>query len=153
ELARPTDSGYLVRVPPGALARVGGGPRAMEVEGPREYETSRGNAIAMRLGRFRLEIAHGRAGQTLPRPTVAERVRDGATLQVVGAALLHAALFGVFAFYVPVLAGDDAAGLEGSDRLALMRHYLSASAERERDEADANRATGGSASADDPSGG
>jgi hypothetical protein len=153
ELARATDAGYLVRVPPGALARVGGGVRAMEVEGPREYETCRGDAIRMKLGNFHLEIAHGRAGRAVPRPTIAERVRDGATLQVAGAALLHTALIGVFAFHVPALAGEEAAGLDGRDKVALMRHYLSAAAEREKDESDADRATAGAAGEDATSGG
>jgi hypothetical protein len=153
ELARATATGYLVRVPPGALARVGDGPRAMEVEGPREYETSRGDAITMTIGSFRLEIAHGPAGKTLARPSLAERARDGATLQVVGAALLHSALFGIFAFYIPALAGEEASAIEGRDQLALMRHYLSASSERERDDADANQAAPAGASDDSPSGG
>jgi hypothetical protein len=125
----------------------------MEVEGPREYETSRGDAITMRLGSFRLEIAHGRAGKTVPHPTVGERLRDGATLQVVGAALLHTAFFGVFTFYVPSLTGEEASGLEGRDQIALMRHYLSASAERERDESAANQLTAGGATDERPSGG
>jgi hypothetical protein len=153
ELARATDKGYVVRVPPGALARVGGSRRAMEVEGPREYETSRGDAITMRVGTFRLEIGHGCAGRAVPRRTIGEGVRDGATLQVVGAALLHTALFGIFAFYVPALAGEETSGLDRSDKVALMRHYLSAAAERERDETDADRATAGGATDEASSGG
>jgi hypothetical protein len=153
ELARATRTGFMVRVPPRAVARLGSGSRVIEIEGPREYETSLGDALTMTIGRFRLEIAHGRAGRGIPARTLLERIEDSATLQVAGAALVHAALLGVVAFQVPGLAVEEPGGMERSDQVGLMRQYLRAAAERERDRADAPASELGGSSASDPGGG
>ena len=154
EVARATTIGYLVRVPAGVTARVGKSSRATEVVGPREWETSRGDAITMTLGSFCLEIVHGCAGRTVPPVTLADRARESATFQVAGAALLHGLLFTVFAYYAPSLVGeDDATAAERDDRIVLIRHYLGAAAERERERVEESDREQGALGEDAASGG
>jgi hypothetical protein len=132
EIARATTTGFLVNVPRGASARVGRPARAVYVEGPHDFETSRGDAITMTLGNFRIELLHGGAGKGVPQRTWLERVRDSATQEVAGAALFHAVLFGAIASYAPLLLGDDASSIDRADQIQLMQRYLAATAERER---------------------
>jgi hypothetical protein len=133
EIARGTETGFFVTVPRGASARVGRPSRAVYVEGPREFETSRGDAIEMTLGNFRLELLHGGAGKEVPNKTILERMRESATHEVAGAALFHAVLFGAVASYAPLLFGDDASSMDRGEQISLMRQYLNATAERERE--------------------
>jgi hypothetical protein len=153
EVVRTTAIGFVVQVPRGTVARVERGETDGDVAGPREWETSRGDRIEMAFGSFRLELVHGCAGRRVPRMSVGERLRQSATLQVVGAALLHTALFGAFAYYTPALFGEDDASAAGrSDQIWLMRQYLGAAAERERDRIDQPQVES-PPGASDPSGG
>ncbi len=154
EVVRSTASGFVVHIPGAIVARVERGATEGDVAGPRDWETSRGDRIEMAFGSFRLEIVHGRAGRRVPRMTLGDRLRQSATLQVAGAALLHTALFGAFAYYTPALIGDDDASASGrSDQIWLMRQYLGAAAERERDRIDQPSQAENAPGANDPSGG
>ena len=86
----------------------------------------------MSLGTFCLKLTHGAAGRQVPAASLGERIERSATLQIAGAALVHTALFGIFAYYTPALAGDDSA-TGRDDQIVMMREYLLSSAEREHD--------------------
>ena len=94
------------------------------------FTTLRGDGVTIELGQFRFELAHGVAGRAIPATALGERVKRSALGQIAGAALLHAAFFGVFAYNTPALASDDSASAR-EEQLVLMREYLTAAALRE----------------------
>jgi hypothetical protein len=152
EIATATEDGYMVRVPTGAEARVQSGAAWRRIEGPTSFATSRGDEVTMSLGTFCLQLVHGAAGRQVPAVSFAQRIERSATLQVAGAALLHTALFGIFAYYTPALAGDESStGRE--DQIVMMREYLLSSAEREQDRADEHRVDESGPAGGAPSGG
>ena len=123
EVATATEGGYLIRVPSGAEALVKNGAAWRRIEGPTSFETSRGDDVTMSLGTFCLKLTHGAAGRQVPAASLGERIERSATLQIAGAALVHTALFGIFAYYTPALAGDDSA-TGRDDQIVMMREYL-----------------------------
>jgi len=135
EIATATEAGYMVRVPAGAEARVRNGAASRQLEGPTSLATSRGDEVTMSLGNFCLELAHGAAGKQVPAASLLQRIERSAAVQVAGAALLHTALFGIFAYYTPALAGEETSA-GNADQIVLMREYLISAAEREHDQAD-----------------
>ncbi|HKQ68723.1 MAG TPA: AgmX/PglI C-terminal domain-containing protein [Polyangiaceae bacterium] len=126
-VASATADGFVVHLPARAFARVHRGNTTDTVEGPGEVVTSRGDTITMALGNFHLQMIHGHAARALPPTSMRERLRQGAGSQVLGAALLHAAFFGVFAYYTPALASEQSSSAR-EDQITLMRHYLQATA-------------------------
>ncbi len=152
EVATATDEGYMVHVPGGAEARVRNGVAVRRIEGPASLVTTRGDEITMQLGTFCLQLAHGAAGKQVPAASLAQRIERSATIQVAGAALVHTALFGIFAYYTPALAGDESS-VGGADQVVLMREYLISAAEREHDQADEKQHDEGAPGGGGPSGG
>lgn len=152
EIAVATDEGYVVRVPSGAEARMRNGAALRHVEGPTSFETTRGDEVTMSLGTFSLELVHGAAGRQVPAASLAQRIERSATVQVAGAALLHTALFGIFAYYTPALAGEESSS-GNADQVVVMREYLISAAEREHDQADEKEHDQGDPGGGGPSGG
>jgi hypothetical protein len=152
EIATATEDGYLVHVPAGAEARVRSGATSRVIEGPTSLVTLRGDQVKMTLGNFGLELVHGAAGKQVPAASLGQRIERSAFLQVAGAALMHAAFFGVFAYYTPALAAEESSS--GRDeQIVLMRQYLESSAVREPDRADEKQMDQGESGGGGPSGG
>jgi len=152
EVATATDAGYIVRVPSGAEALVKNDAAWRRIEGPTSFETTRGDDVTMSLGTFSLKLTHGAAGKQVPAASLGERIERSATLQIAGAALVHSALFGIFAYYTPALTGDDSA-TGRDDQIVMMREYLLSAAEREHDRVDEQVHDQGEQGSDGPSGG
>ncbi|HTA91473.1 MAG TPA: AgmX/PglI C-terminal domain-containing protein [Polyangiaceae bacterium] len=91
-----------------------------------------GTTVELTLGRLRFRVANVAAGQTTPRAGLKSAERSvlasfGVSFGVV------AALVASFAFWMPALGLTDDEELD-RDRLETMKQYLSAQAERNRDE-------------------
>jgi hypothetical protein len=152
EIATATEDGYMVRVPAGAEARVRNGAASRQLEGPTSLATSRGDEVTMSLGNFCLELAHGAAGKQVPAASLLQKIERSAAVQVAGAALLHTALFGIFAYYTPALAGEETSA-GNADQIVLMREYLISAAQREPDRAEEKEHDDGQPGSGGPSGG
>jgi len=152
EVATATEAGYVIRVPSGAEALVKNDAASRRIDGPTSFETARGDDVTMSLGTFCLKLTHGAAGRQVPAASLGERIERSATLQIAGAALVHTALFGIFAYYTPALAGDDSA-TGRDDQIVMMREYLLSSAEREHDRVDEKQNNDANPGGGEPSGG
>lgn len=91
-----------------------------------------GTVVELELGKLKFRIANVPAGKATPRAGI--RSADRSVLTAFGLSFAAAAaLIGSFAFWMPALGLTDDEGLD-ADRLVLMKQYLSAEAERNRDE-------------------
>jgi len=91
-----------------------------------------GTVVEVELGRLKFRVAHVPAGQTTPRAGL--KSAEGSVFAAFGLSFgIAAALIAAFAFWMPALDGSDSEDLD-RDRLVTMQQYLSAQAERNREE-------------------
>jgi hypothetical protein len=99
-----------------------------------------GTIVELELGRLRFRVANVAAGQVTPRAGLKSAERP--VLAAFGLSFgIVAALMAAFAFWMPALDGTDSEDLD-RDRLETMQQYLSAQAERNRDEKAENADSG-----------
>lgn len=98
-----------------------------------------GTVVELELGRLRFRVSNIPAGQATPR---AGLQRERPVLAAFGLSFgIVSALLAAFAFWIPALDGADSEDLD-RDRLEMMQQYLSAQAERNRDEQGENADSG-----------
>jgi hypothetical protein len=145
EIVRHDGESAVAFAPARARLRVDGWPRE-----ERTVPIERGHVVELEIGAFVVRMARVRAER---RPAVAplESLRGAGAGFVAGSALAHAAVFAVIAFFAPALGATEEDPFD-ADRLALIRHMLNASAQREADRTpdDARDAKGGSVNAGAP---
>jgi hypothetical protein len=101
-----------------------------------------GTVVELELGKMRFRIANVPAGRSTPRAGLASA--DRSLLSAFGVSFAAAAaLIGSFAFWMPALGLTDDEALD-SERLVMMKQYLSASAERDLEEKQAQADEAGS---------
>ena len=101
ELVTATRGIYSVHVPSNGVAVLRRAEVSTRLAAGASFTTLRGDGVTIELGQFRFELAHGVAGRAIPATALGERVKRSALGQIAGAALLHAAFFGVFAYNTP----------------------------------------------------
>lgn len=145
EVVRHDGATAVAIVPPGARLRVDGWPHEESA-----LEIARGHVVEIELGAFVVRLA--RVGAA-PRPAAAplESLRGAGAGFVAGSALVHAAAFAVVALFAPALGATEQDPFD-ADRMALIRHLVDASAQREAElvPSDGREATGGGANAGAP---
>jgi hypothetical protein len=99
-----------------------------------------GTVVELELGRLRFRVASVAAAQTTPRAGL--KSVEGSLLSAFGVSFgVGAALIASFAFWMPALDATDDEELD-RDRLYTMQQYLSAQAERSREEKMENAESG-----------
>ncbi|HEY4106639.1 MAG TPA: AgmX/PglI C-terminal domain-containing protein [Polyangiaceae bacterium] len=99
-----------------------------------------GSIVELALGRLKFRVANVAAGQATPRAGL--RSAESSVLAAFGASFgIAAALLAAFAFWLPALDATDDEELD-HDRLVMMQQYLSANAERSREETPNNSESG-----------
>ncbi|HEY3500783.1 MAG TPA: AgmX/PglI C-terminal domain-containing protein [Polyangiaceae bacterium] len=141
--AAPFERAAVVEVAGGEVYAVAPGGAALSVRGGGAVESrvalKADTNVEMALGAFTLRIAVVTAGKRLPRAVGVDGRGLGASLMVCfGAA---AAFLGALAYYTPALGASLDDELD-RDRLAILRAYLDAQAERERDQPPPDAGTG-----------
>jgi hypothetical protein len=97
---------------------------------PRNFELGAGESATFTLGTLTFRVGSGSA----PRAVAAsffEGVRNAAFQEVGLSFLLHAAMIGSLAFFMPRMGADDAEA-QDRDQLLMMQKFLNASADREQ---------------------
>ena len=123
EIVRVDDDGATAYAPAGAQVLVDRWPSP-----ERSVVLELGKIVRMRMGSFALRIELTAPGdRTAAAPLVA--LEDGAGF-VAGSALFHAAAFAAVALFTPPLGATEEDPFD-ADRLALIRHLMDASAQRE----------------------
>jgi hypothetical protein len=99
-----------------------------------------GTVVELELGRLKFRVASVAAGQVTPRAGL--KSAEGSVLSAFGVSFgVAAALIASFAFWMPALDATDDEELD-RDRLYTMQQYLSAQAERSREEKADNAESG-----------
>jgi hypothetical protein len=99
-----------------------------------------GTVVELEIGHLSFRIAHVPAGQTTPRAGL--NSAEGSVLAAFGLSFgIAAALIASLAFWMPRLGDADSEDLD-RDRLITMQQYLSAQAERDREEKAENAESG-----------
>jgi hypothetical protein len=111
-------------VPAGAALRVAGEPAEA-----RQVDLVVGRIVEMEIGPFEVRLARVRA-ERRPASAPLESLRRSGAGYVAGSAIVHAAAFAAVAFYASTLGATEEFDAD-SDRVALIRHLLDASAARE----------------------
>lgn len=131
---------YVI-VPPSARACVkqAGDPYAMPSQAA-SVALQSGTIVELELGKLMFRIANVPAGKSTPRAGLESAERP--VLAAFGLSFATvAALIASFAFWMPALGLTDEEGID-NERLVLMKQYLSAEAERNREEQAANDQSG-----------
>jgi len=130
-----------VTVPANARARIqrANEPRLTETDA-RSVALLAGTVVEVDVGRLTFRVANVAAGALTPRAGL--KSADGSVLAAFGTSFgVAAALLAAVAFWMPALGADDDAELD-RDRLVMMQQYLSAQAERSREETPNNAESG-----------
>lgn len=130
-----------VVVPAGARARIQQANDARLVEtDATSIALLSGAVVEVELGQMKFRIASVPAGALTPRAGL--QSAEGSVLTAFGASFgFAAALIAAVAFWMPSLGADDSEDLD-HDRLIMMQQYLSANAERNREETANNDESG-----------
>jgi hypothetical protein len=130
-----------VNVPTGAHAQFRrAGDRGFSPSETTSVALHSGTAVELELGRLKFRIGNVPAAQGTPRAGL--RSADRSTLGAFGLSFgAAAALIASFAFWMPALDATDTDDFE-RDRLVTMKQYLSAAAERSREEIAENAQSG-----------
>jgi hypothetical protein len=142
EIVRHEGAGAMAFVPARARLRIDGWPRD-----ERTVLIERGHVVELEIGAFVVRLARVHA-ERRPAAAPLESLRRAGAGIVAGSALAHAAVFAAIAFFAPALGATEEDPFD-ADRLALIRHMLNASAQREpeRTADDSPVAQGGSVNA------
>jgi hypothetical protein len=145
EVVRHDGATAVAIVPPGARLRVDGWPHEAKA-----LEIVRGHVMDIELGAFVVRLARVRAARR-PASAPLRCLRGAGAGCLAGSALVHAAAFAVVALFAPALGATEGDPFD-PDRVALIRHLVDASAQREAELApdDAPRAVGGGTGAGAP---
>jgi hypothetical protein len=122
-----------VVVPEGALASLEqSGVTSMVPTNATSIALLAGTTVQLELGRLRFRVANVPAGRSTPRAGL--KSAEGSVLAAFGLSFgVVAVLLASFAFWLPSLDASDSEDLD-RDRLVTMQQYLSAQAERNREE-------------------
>jgi hypothetical protein len=145
-LVEPRNGVAHVVIPPGARARLRQrGDSAFTESSAVSVALLSGTVVELQFGRLKFRIANVPAGQSTPRAGI--RSADSGVLSAFGVSFgVAAVLVASLAFWMPARGLNDDEGLD-AERLYTMKQYLSANAERDREE-EAEKSELGEKSAD-----